>query len=633
MVPHRDTGKHDTARDRAVTVAASQTMASAVVQGVSKSSDLLSAQDLRALAPLWLRMQIAQSSARGGAVYLEGAGAFHVIAAQGGGAERLLEPVARAALGSGRSSVIRHEDGSGAFVALPVTLDLPSQTGRADVRCAVALSLESAAPARLRAGIQGLTWGVAWLRERMARDALDTVSATIERLYAAHRLMAAVQEPRDARAAALRLSTELSLLLGGDRAVVALRRLTRTEIMAVSHSAEFGKRVRLNRLVVEAMDEALSQRAALTWPEPDDEPNATRAQAALSHDRGGAAVLTVPFRVEGARWGGAVTIERSNPAAFTADEVALVDAAAALAGPALWDKAENQRWLIVKIGQSLRTQFMQLFGPDHAGRKLAMVGVVAATALFSTWTGPYRVTADATVQGSLERSLIAPFDGFVRSAVARPGDQIAQGTVIAALDDRELVLERLRWLTEIRQSELEYGQAIGRRDRAEAELIAAQVEQAEAQLAIIEARIARAQIEMPFDGVIVAGDQTRNIGASVQLGDVLFQIVPDSDYRIVLHVDERRVRDLQAGQRGTMVLGALPGESFALALERVTPVAQASGGRNTFVAEAELLRHSPDLRSGMTGVAKIDIDARLMIDIWTRPLRDWARLTLWSWLG
>ncbi len=616
-----------------MTIADLKTKAHAVLPGSTQTSHLVSARDLEALAPLWLHMQIEQSGARGGAVFLEASGQLRVLAAQGGDAETVLKPVAQAALKADRASVLRRDDGNGAFVAQPLGFDLPGKGQRADWRCAVALSIDSANPARMRSALQGLAWGGAWLRERAARDALGHLAERGDRLSAAQRLMVAVQEPRAAQAAALRLTTELSHMLGADRAVVALRRFMRTEIMAVSHSAEFGKRVRLTRLVTQAMDEALSQRAALTWPERQDEPNATRAQAALSHDRGGAAVLTVPFLVEGGRWGGAVTIERSADRPFSADEVALVDASVALAGPSLHDKAENQRWLIVKIWQSLRTQFSRMFGPGHAGRKLAGIVLVAATALFSTWSGPYRVTADATVQGAVERSLIAPFDGFLRSAMARPGDILQQGAILATLDDRDLVLERLRWLTEIRQRELEYGQAIGRRERSEADLIRAQIEQAGAQLAMVEARIARARVEMPFDGMVVAGDQSQNIGASVQLGDLLFQVVPDSNYRIVLNVDERYIRDLTPGQTGTLVLSALPGDGFPVSLERVTSVARASEGRNLFRADAVLLHASPDFRPGMTGIVKIEVDERLMIDIWSAPMRNWARLTFWSWLG
>jgi hypothetical protein len=35
----------------------------------------------------------------------------------------------------------------------------------------------------------------------------------------------------------------------------------------------------------------------------------------------------------------------------------------------------------------------------------------------------------------------------------------------------------------------------------------------------------------------------------------------------------------------------------------------------------------------MHGVAKIDIDRRRTIWIWTRSFLDWARLMLWRWFG
>ena len=77
----------------------------------------------------------------------------------------------------------------------------------------------------------------------------------------------------------------------------------------------------------------------------------------------------------------------------------------------------------------------------------------------------------------------------------------------------------------------------------------------------------------------------------------------------------------------------MPGENFALVFDRLTPVATAADGRNRFRAEARLAQPAPGLRPGMQGIAKIDIDRRLRIDIWTRELRDWLRLAWWRWGG
>jgi hypothetical protein len=38
------------------------------------------------------------------------------------------------------------------------------------------------------------------------------------------------------------------------------------------------------------------------------------------------------------------------------------------------------------------------------------------------------------------------------------------------------------------------------------------------------------------------------------------------------------------------------------------------------------------LQPGMEGVAKVDIDRRRLIWIWTHEIVDWLRLKLWAWL-
>jgi hypothetical protein len=54
-------------------------------------------------------------------------------------------------------------------------------------------------------------------------------------------------------------------------------------------------------------------------------------------------------------------------------------------------------------------------------------------------------------------------------------------------------------------------------------------------------------------------------------------------------------------------------------------------GRNYFQVEAKMEHTSDLLRPGMEGVAKIDIDRRKMIWIWTHKLVDWVRLSLWAY--
>jgi hypothetical protein len=76
----------------------------------------------------------------------------------------------------------------------------------------------------------------------------------------------------------------------------------------------------------------------------------------------------------------------------------------------------------------------------------------------------------------------------------------------------------------------------------------------------------------------------------------------------------------------------MPGDSFPLVVDKITPVSTAKEGRNYFRVEARLKSTSERLRPGMEGVGKITIDRRKLIWIWTHELIDWLRLTLWSWI-
>nr|WP_245516624.1 HlyD family secretion protein [Methylobacterium segetis] len=130
----------------------------------------------------------------------------------------------------------------------------------------------------------------------------------------------------------------------------------------------------------------------------------------------------------------------------------------------------------------------------------------------------------------------------------------------------------------------------------------------------------------------MSGDLSQAIGGAIGRGQVLFEIAPLDAYRVVLSVDERLIADLRAGQRGQMLASSLPEEPQALTVQTITPVAEARNGRNLFRVEGRITQGSTRLRPGMEGIAKVDVERRLLVWIWARPLVDWARLTLWHWI-
>ena len=94
--------------------------------------------------------------------------------------------------------------------------------------------------------------------------------------------------------------------------------------------------------------------------------------------------------------------------------------------------------------------------------------------------GTYRVTAPASLEGSVQRAIVAPFDGFILHAHARAGENVAVGQVIAELDSKELLLEQQRYSAERDEYNRQYRQALSDRDMAQSHIFKSQVSQAEA---------------------------------------------------------------------------------------------------------------------------------------------------------
>ena len=199
--------------------------------------------------------------------------------------------------------------------------------------------------------------------------------------------------------------------------------------------------------------------------------------------------------------------------------------------------------------------------------------------------------------------------------------------------DRDLKLERARWSSEREQASRRYQVAMAAADRSAMAVLAAQVNQAEAQLALAEEKLARATLIAPFDGIVVSGDLSQQIGTPVEQGKLLFEIAPLADYRVVLQVDDRDMARLATAQRGELVLASLPDLNLPITVTTITPVATQRDGRNVFRVEAQIEGGNPArLRPGMEGIGKVGVGQHSLLWIWTHGFTDWLRLTLWNWM-
>ena len=88
---------------------------------------------------------------------------------------------------------------------------------------------------------------------------------------------------------------------------------------------------------------------------------------------------------------------------------------------------------------------------------------------------------------------------------------------------------------------------------------------------------------------------------------------------------------LKVGQTGRLMVSALPWDTVAMTIERITPMASVVDGRNVFEIEARPLQAPRDLRPGLRGVARIEVGRDPLLRVWSRRVLDHLSRFVWRW--
>jgi multidrug efflux pump subunit AcrA (membrane-fusion protein) len=519
----------------------------------------------------------------------------------------------------------------GLFVALPL-----GSASQPVAVVAVALAAGSSATLAPENVAEQLRWGAGWLEALPWAQRSKDVSTDIARAASSLDFLAAIGEQPRLQGMAIAVANDLAARLRCDRVSVGIiRRNGSIRLRAISHSASFKGQGRLVDAIENAMEEALDQRTSVAFPPlPSTERAVTMAHRALTEiiRVQGTSLISVVMADGKGELVGAITFERQRNELFDKEALQLAEAIAALLGPIVGLQLRANRLLAGRAIDRVDDGIISLFGPRRPGLKLAAIGVIALALFLALAKGEHRVTAKSVLEGEVQRAAVAPFDGFIRSAPIRAGDTVKAGDVLAALEDRDLILERAKWRAERDKLVQKQREVRAKHDRTNLVILDSQIRQAEAQLALAEEKLSRARILAPFDAIVVSGDLSQMLGSPVERGKTLFELAPLDSYRLIIHVDERDVRYVAMGQSGTVAFAGVPWTPLRMTLSKITPVTVAEEGRNSFRIEARLAELGPQLRPGMEGVAKIETGQRSLVWIWTRAVVEWLRLVAWKYL-
>ena len=476
--------------------------------------------------------------------------------------------------------------------------------------CAVvAFKLKPRTEVQLRAVIQLLNWGVRWLVNLIDNKQTSESSVTVD-------FLKILVDAKDFSDAVVRLCDALSSYFSFDRVSIGVARGLNTRVVGVTQNVNMLRNSSLQQDVEAAMTEACDFSQPISYP---DSVIPALCHRTLARRHGMNVIYTQPLRSIDCSYG-AITLERIDGSSISATHAAELANMGPILGYQLQLMVRREYSWSQRVGR-----FLQRLGQA----KVIFLAIACIIALLCFIPANYNVDSDATVEGTVQRVIVAPVDGYIAQAHVRAGDTVQSDTLLAQLEDRDLLLEQQKWRSEYESTAKAYKEALATHQRAESEIAKANMRKTQAELDLVNEQLDRAQVRAPFAGIIVGGDFSQSLGTPVARGQILFEIAPLDSYHVVSEVHERDIAQIREGQSGQLRLMGMPDQLFSITVSRIAPIATAGEGRNYFQVEARINAPDDRIRPGMQGVTKLDVGERSVIWIWTHRL--WAQVRLWMW--
>ena len=470
--------------------------------------------------------------------------------------------------------------------------------------------------------LQLLQWGESWLNLVIDQSDEEPDSQGYKRLIQTGLAQPGYQETLTVVLALLRIRT-ISTRVALGRAIDGIVKLE-----AISEIGELDARSARIKSIESAMTEALQAGSTVSCSSSANEANGYPQHRRLVESANLSGVCCVPL-LQGMRTPLVLCFEYANEFGNESSRRSGCEEGATIVAPLLELQHVSKLSLLKRFKALCQEGLQQLLDVDGRRKRMALSVSGLLLALFALSPGEYRVPASATLQGAVQRAVVAPFDSYILDAKARAGHKVAKGDLLARLDDRELIGERRRLRGEQGELAEQHRQAVVTLDHGKAKILEAQLEQAGAKLSLVQDQLSRTELRAPLGGLVISGDWSRSLGVPVQRGDLLFQIAPLDEYQVVMEVSDRDIAQLKGAQQGTLTLSALPREKVRFTVTAISRMAPEVAAEPAFRVEAALKKSLQGMRPGMQGIAKIEVGKHSRWWIWTHDLTDWVRLKLW----
>ncbi len=520
-----------------------------------------------------------------------------------------------------------------------VMIPLRSSEG---VRGVAAFVIAGGDPAMLKQGRKSLELTISLLSLYEMRLTLQRRQLDLQRLREAVEVLAATNDHKRFKAAAMALCNEVASVWQADRVTLGFLKGRYVHAVAMSHTEKFTRKMKLVLDIESAMEECFDQDVEVIHPSASQATYVSRAAGALAAKHGPNNVVSLPLRQD-QKIVGVLTVERTVDKPFELEQIESLRLVCELCTARVSDMHEHDKWVGAKAAGGCRKALATLVGPEHTWLKVLLTAIFAAAVFFTFGRGNDYAEGSFVVEAEHRRIIPAKFSGFLEDVKVQPSDSVTKGQVLAVLDTSELREQLRKVRADLAGLETQWRTLWQNRNKAEQMMAKARIRAVKAEVQLLEQKIVQAHIVSPIDGIVTKGDWMQERGRPFQTGDVLFEVAPQGKLLADILIPESRIGDLFGlYDEGLDLFGQLSpvshaGDYLPVKVVRINPVAEVVNQRNVFRVRVEFYELTSEqrekvpvyLKPGAEGVGRIKVGRAHFAWLWTRDLVNWVRMKLW----
>lgn len=232
-----------------------------------------------------------------------------------------------------------------------------------------------------------------------------------------------------------------------------------------------------------------------------------------------------------------------------------------------------------------------------------LVGISAAL-LLGMIPIPHRISCDAEVNPMVRRFVAAPFEGILRSSAVSAGDLVAQGQMLASLDEDEMRLQVSSISAEEELARKTKASALANGEALEAQQAKLELRKLTYKRELLTDRSDSLILHSPIDGVVLKSELEDAEGAPLTKGQVLFEIAPLEKVKIKVFISQQDVAFVSEGMDVIVSVDSIS-HKLVGTLNRIQPQSDTFENESVFVAEVEFENRNNELKPGMQGYAVV----------------------------